>query len=312
MTAIVSGQPASESFRAIGTTATVVVTGRAALHPAVELLRADLAALDGACSRFRADSEIRAVERAAGRWVEVSPLLARCLDAALRVASLTAGLVDPTVATCMDAIGYDRDFDLLGAAGPTSTRAVPRPAPGWWRIGWEPARRRVLVPRGVRIDLGSTAKALAADLVVHRIAEVTRCGVLVNLGGDLAVAGPPPPGGWRVHVTDDHALPGAAGQVVTLGTGGLATSGTTRRRWQRLGTAAHHIVDPRTGRPAGGPWRTVSVAAGNCLDANAASTAAIVLGAAAHSWLTAHRLPARLVAQDGQVALTDGWPGELG
>jgi len=293
-------------FAAIGTTAVVLVTDAAVAATAEAMLRAALAALDQACSRFRSDSEIVALQRSAGSVVTVSPLLAEILDTALRAAELTDGLVDPTVGAAMAAIGYDRDFAALPADGPA---VVATPAPGWWRIGWNPMRREVLLPRGIALDVGATAKALAADRAAGRIAKALRCGVLVSLGGDLAVAGPVPPGGWRVGVGDDHTLPAAVGgHVVAIVSGGLATSGTARRRWRRAGALAHHIVDPRTGAPAAGGWRTVSVAAASCVDANSASTASVVLGAATPGWLAERGLPARLVADDGAVRTVSGWP----
>jgi thiamine biosynthesis lipoprotein len=133
--------------------------------------------------------------------------------------------------------------------------------------------------------------------------------VLVNLGGDIAVAGRPPPAGWTVRVADDHQAPAdAPGQSLTIHSGGLATSSTTVRRW---GRSSHHIIDPRTGRPAESRWRTVSVAAGNCVDANTASTAAIVKGDDAPAWLGARGMPARLVDRDGGVLTVAGWPEEL-
>jgi thiamine biosynthesis lipoprotein len=95
---------------------------------------------------------------------------------------------------------------------------------------------------------------------------------------------------------------------VRLDRGGLATSSIACRQWHRAGQALHHIIDPRTGRPAGGPWRTASVAAATCADANAASTAAIICGEAAPQWLDSQNIPARLVGHDGRVVLTDGWP----
>lgn len=298
---------AAASFPAIGTTATVVVTDRAVLREAAEVLREDLAALDRSCSRFRSGSEIRRLERTAGAVVEVGETLAVHIDAALRAAEATGGLVDPTVGRCLDALGYDRDFaEITDSDEPI----VPVPAPGWWRLGWDAARRRVLVPRGVRLDLGSTAKALAADLAALRIASRAGCGVLVGLGGDLAAAGPPPAGGWRVRVTDDHA--GGPGAIVTIESGGLATSGTARRRWRRGRLECHHLVDPRTGLPVVGPWRTVSVAAGSCVDANTAATAAFVLGSDGPDQLAAARLPARLVGMDGAVHAVAGWPTEEG
>jgi FAD:protein FMN transferase len=293
-------------FSAIGTTAALVVTDPAAASAAEAMLRADLAELDRVCSRFRADSEIRELERTAGSPVTVSPLLAEIVDTALRAAQLTDGIVDPTVGTAMAALGYDRDFAALNVDGPP---VVAVPAPGWWRISWDPRSREILLPHRISLDVGATAKALAADRAAARIAAKLRCGVLVNLGGDLAVAGPPPPRGWRVLIGDDHTHPDPdGGHGVAIASGALATSGTARRQWRRGGDLMHHILDPRTGAPAAGGWRTVSVAAASCVDANTASTASIVLGAAAPGWLTARGLPARLVTDAGDVHTVAGWP----
>lgn len=297
--------PAADSFPALGTTARVVVTDPGTLRTATASLHADLAALDRAASRFRADSEIRAVERAGGREVVVSDLLADALDAALRAAELTGGLVDPTVGTCLDALGYDRD---LADVTPWTGTGTPGPAPGWWRLGWDRSRRTLVVPRGVRVDLGATAKAFAADRAARRLAADLRCGVLVDLGGDLAAAGPAPDGGWRVAVGDDHrggAEPGDT--VVTVHSGGIATSGTAVRRWRHGLAHVHHLVDPCTGAPTTG-LRTVTVAAATCLEANTAATAAMVLGTGAPAWLTARALPARLTDDDGHVHVVAGWP----
>ncbi|MCE0768221.1 FAD:protein FMN transferase [Pseudonocardia kujensis] len=305
---VIVAPTAAESFPAIGTTATVVVTDRAALGEAVALLRADLASLDLTCSRFRPDSEIRRAERAAGGTVEVGELLAVHLDAALRAAVATDGLVDPTVGISLDSLGYDRDLaDVRDSDDPVR----PTPAPGWRRLGWQPEARLLTVPPDVRLDLGSTAKALAADDAAARIAEHTGAGVLVSLGGDLAVAGPAPVEGWQVRITDDHGAPGP-GPIVTVRSGGLATSGTARRRWRRGQLACHHVVDPRTGLPTAGPWRTVSVAAASSLAANTAATAALVRGPDATDWLAAAGLPARLVTAAGRVHTVGGWPAEVG
>jgi thiamine biosynthesis lipoprotein len=137
--------------------------------------------------------------------------------------------------------------------------------------------------------------------------------VLVSLGGDIAMAGAAPDGGWPVLVAEDHAAPlDGPGPVVRLNGGGLATSSTTVRRWRRGGAELHHIVDPATGLPAAGRWRTASVGAATCVDANAAATAAIVWGERAPAWLAERRLPARLVATDGAVVRVAGWPEDGG
>ena len=136
------------------------------------------------------------------------------------------------------------------------------------------------LPAGARLDLGATAKGLGSDRAAAAAYRVCgRGGILVSLGGDIAVTGQPPVGGWPVAVADSSDPGrGAPGQVVRLTAGALATSSVTGRRWQRDGRTVHHIVDPRTGWPAAGPWRTVSVAAASCAEANAAATAAIVAG----------------------------------
>ena len=167
------------------------------------------------------------------------------------------------------------------------------------------------VPRGVELDLGATAKALAADRAADSAASLAATGVLVNLGGDLAVAGDPPEGGWPVRVTDDHAAPfDAPGQTVSIVSGGMATSSTAVREWVNGRERLHHIFDPQTGSPAPVVWRTVSVAARSCVDANVASTASIVRGKSAPAWLESAGLPARLLAADGSVVRVGGWPEE--
>jgi thiamine biosynthesis lipoprotein len=304
---------ATADFAALGTTAQVVVTDRRSLPGAVALLRARLAELDLAASRFRPDSEISRLHRTAGTATEVTPLLLAALEVALAAAERTGGLVDPTVGHAVRRLGYDRDFAAIAADDPAPA-APGTPAPGWWRVRLDPASRRVVLPRGVSLDLGATAKAFAADRCAAEIARETGRGVLVNLGGDLAAAGDPPAGGWRIVVGDDHAATDPARDpTVTIHAGGLATSSTTRRTWRRAGRTLHHIVDPRTGDVPDAVWRTVSVAAASCVDANTAATAAIVLGAAAPAWLAERRLPARLVDPDGRVVTVAGWPvdGEL-
>ena len=307
--------PGRLELAALGTSALLLVTDPARLDRGAAVLRAELAEIDRACSRFRPDSEITKLHRAAGRPVTVSPLLAEAIDAALRAAELTGGLVDPTVGAAVRALGSDRDFAQVRAmqerrgAGNGLPEAPARPAPGWWRVHWDRDSREVLLPRGVTLDLGATAKALAADRAAHRAAEATGRGVLVGLGGDLGLAGTPPDGGWRVAVADDHrhAMHSPA-QTISVTSGGLATSSTVARAWRHRGRLRHHIVDPRTGDNPAPLWRTVSVAAGSCVDANIASTAAIVLGRAATDWLVRRGMPARLVTEDGQVVHTAGWP----
>jgi thiamine biosynthesis lipoprotein len=263
--------------------------------------------VDLACSRFRSDSELAGLNSSPEAAVHVSPLLARAVDVALRAARLTGGAVDPTVGTAVRLTGYDRDFSVLPNDG-APLRLEARRVPGWRSVEFDRARRLVRLPPGVEIDLGATAKALAADLAAEAAHVAAGCPVLVSLGGDVAVRGAPPEG-WRVQVGEDSGAPIADGEeVVAIQAGGLATSSTTVRRWRRGGVELHHIVDPWTGLPAAAPWRTVSVAARTCVDANTATTAAVVLGEGAIAWLEAARLPARLVDRTGAVRRVAGWP----
>lgn len=309
------GPPASRptvgirTFRAIGTTAVVAVTEADRVDEAAALLAEDLWALDLACSRFRADSELMRLERTGGgRPVAVSPLLFDALEVACVVAVQTAGTVDPTIGSALVELGYDRDFDQIESCGAT-VPARPRPAPGWWQIEMDPGPRTVTVPIGVHVDLGATAKALAADRSARRIAQVLDGGVLVNLGGDVAVSGPCPTGGWGVGIAPRCTVPtDSVGPVVPVFAGGLATSGTTARSWIRDGRTVHHIVDPWTGEEARPVWSYVSVMAPSCVEANAWSTAAVVWGDDAAGNLAGLGVTARLVDAHGAVAHVGRWP----
>jgi FAD:protein FMN transferase len=207
----------------------------------------------------------------------------------------------------MRAIGYDSDFHVL-----VGTDAQPVfqlvPASGWQSVAVDPEHSTVTLRQGTELDLGATAKAFAADRIARAVHERSGVGALISLGGDIAVAGAPPSEGWPIRVTDDHRRGDGEGQTVSIHEGGLATSSTTVRRWRAGEIEMHHIVDPATGAPALETWRTVTVAAASCVDANTAATAAIVRGDTAPAWLDALGLSSRLVQPDGTVVRTSGWP----
>jgi thiamine biosynthesis lipoprotein len=304
---ITESEPVSVTFPTLGTTATLLVTRGDQLAVARRVLESQLDEIDRACSRFRPDSDLTRVNEAEGRRVRVAPLLITAVEVALRAARITDGDVDPTVGQAMQLVGYDRDFDAVAPNGPPVQLQVAR-IPGWRTVEINRSTQTIRVPQGVMLDLGATAKALAADLSAQAVHDSVGGGVLVSLGGDLSIAGPAPTGGWCVRVTDDHAAPpDAPGETVALDTGGLATSSTTVRRWTRGDRTLHHIIDPATGSSTESCWRTVSVAAANCVDANIASTAAIVRGERAPRWLASLELPARLVRGDGRVIHVGGW-----
>jgi thiamine biosynthesis lipoprotein ApbE len=310
-----SPRPARASWQALGTSVELVVGEPAALAQARTIVERELEQIDLACSRFREDSELSRLNTHPGHALRVAPLLIEATEVALRAAELTDGDVDPTVGRALELAGYVRDWRLLDRHSPAvaepqrSVRASFRS--GWRTVEVNRGRATLRIPTGVKLDLGATAKAWAADRASRAVYDATSCGVLVGLGGDISTAGPAPTRGWRIHVTDDHHDgPKAPGQTISIAAGGLATSSTTVRRWTHEGHAMHHIIDPSTGAPARSVWRTVSVAAIDCADANIAATAAIVRGAEAPRWLAEMGLPARLVGREGEVHTVGDWPLE--
>ena len=295
------------SFRALGTTASVVVTAASRAEKAEQLLRLEVEAVDHACSRFRPDSELSSLHARAGRTVEVSPLLFEALEVAYSVAERTHGAVDPTVGRAVKVLGYDCDFEEIQSRVIRTADLVP--APGFRHLHLDRMQRTVRIPKDVRLDLGSSAKALLADRAAAHIAEQLGSGVLVSIGGDIAVAGEPPPEGWAIGIAVDSAAgPEDIDQAVAIRKGGLASSSTEVRTWEMGTSTVHHIVDPATGRSSNPYWRLVSAVGASCVDANALSTAAIVWGEQALARLRPYGHAVRLLRHDGKVFVVGGWP----
>jgi len=287
------------------TSARLVVTDPTQIGLAGTLADALLADVDRAASRFRADSELQLVAGLLHQGVEVSNTLADLVRQALASAALTDGDVDPTLGYALDAVGYDRDIRLIEDRG-VPVRAIVSRRPGWKSVSL--VGNRLRVPAHLALDLGATAKAIAADWTATVISAALGCGVLLSLGGDIATAGTAPAGGWQVRVQDAPADPAAT--ITLAGGSALATSSTQHRRWTMAGMVQHHILDPRTGRPVEPSWRSATVAATSCHRANTLSTAAIVRGEAALPWLRGLGVAARLVDATGRVTLLGGWPPE--
>lgn len=264
-----------------------------------------------AASRFRADGEIRHIST--GTDVAISPALTELLAAALDAAARTEGAVDPTVGTALRRLGYDRDIDEVRKRGPVAIPVSVGRRATWRDVHLDRQRHTVLVPKGVQLDLGATAKAWAADRAAALVADSLGIAVLVSLGGDIATAGRRAAGaGWDILVQDRPQDPAA---IIHLPDGlSVATSSSQQRTWRGTGMALHHILDPATGMPAERFWRSATVVAPDCVTANAWSTAALVRGGVAVRTLRDVGLPARLVAGDGRVRFVGGWPtaAELG
>ncbi len=296
----------ASSWRALGTYVELR-TAPDAVEDATALAADVLHEVDLACSRFRDDSDLMRANRGAGTPVEVSPVLLGAVRVALEAAAETDGLVDPLLGDLLSAAGYDRTFALVPADDPTPA-ALPVRGGSWNQV--ELTETTVTVPRGAALDLGATGKAFAADLVALSIADALDVPALVGVGGDLRVAAPDDTARDHLVVVGHSRADLDAGGPSTrvhLGSGGLATSSVSARRWRRGGRQWHHLVDPRTGLPTQGPLRTVTALGRTAAAANAATTASIVLGDAAHAWLVERRVAARLVGHDGSVTHTPAW-----
>ena len=215
--------------------------------------------------------------------------------------------MDPTIGNALVALGYDRTFPELPADVPAAAhpgRIVVTARPTWRSVHL--SGTVVTVPAGVLLDLGATAKAFAADRCARLVADTLDTGVMVALGGDIATAGPAPANDWQVLVQDGPSEP--ATQIAIPAGAAVATSSTRSRRWRSGGALHHHVLDPRTCRPANTVWRTVSAVAYSCVDANIVTTAALIRGQSAVPWIGSLRLPARLVTASGDVLRLGGWP----
>lgn len=292
----------------------VVTDDPHALPSARRLIDGELAQVELAASRFRPDSEICTLP--AGRRTRISATLTAILAAALEAARDTNGAVDPTLGHALEAIGYDRDAEdtrysrglqELGARHGISVDTVTA---GRWRgIELDVATQTVVLPRGVRLDLGATTKAWAADRCARVVADVLGIGVLVSLGGDIATAGPEGSAGsgaWEVLVQDRPTDPAA---LIAVPTGlAVATTSTGSPEWLAQGRELHHLLAPQGGLPVSREWHTATVVAPDCVTARTWSTAVLVEGTGAAEVLAERGYPVRLVAADGTVRLMGGWP----
>lgn len=303
-------QWAVQEWRVFGTGARLAVTDPDALTEATAMIDLELAEIDLAASRFREDSELMRINRSGGERTSVSELFAELLAVALTAAEETDGAVDPTLGVRLREVGYDRTFREIATDGP-AIRVTTRRDADWSMVELDQDQLTLRLPSWVELDLGATAKAYAADKAAAAATEATGAGVLLSLGGDIAVAGAAPKQGWPVLITEDSNDPlDTAGPVVMLHEGGLATSSTTARRWRRGDQIVHHLLNPWTGLPTDGPFRTVTVAAPTCVQANVAATATIVLGDTDPSWLANRGVAARVVMRDGTTRTLSGWPEE--
>lgn len=227
-------------------------------------------------SRFREDSELNALNASAGQPFRASPLLFDVVCDAVGWACVTDGLFDPTVIDALEAMGYDRPFDLLPA-----TRAAvaerPRTQAGRWRaIALDHDRETITLPRGVRIDLGGIGKGYSVDRAIGLLGPGANA--IVNASGDLYAAGDGPEGeGWYVGVQDPFDS-SADVALLNVNDRGVATSGSTKRHWTLADGRYHHLIDPRTGMSSESELATVTVVAPTATQADVLAKTAYLLG----------------------------------
>ncbi len=261
---------------------------------------------DASVNRFRPASEISQINDAQGGTFEVSPLLETALLSARRASEMSENLCDPTVLSALEALGYDRDYEQV-ARGNLQREAHRAPAPGPTSWSVDANTHTVHLDAGVRLDLGASAKALFADLVVSELSS--RGGALVEVGGDVSIRGVGPQGPWVVGVATSLAITGQEPRI-SMSDGGIATSSRVTRTWMVNNQRANHIIDPRTGECANGPYAVATVAAPDCVGANALATAALLWGEDAAFHIAEAGAAARLVRSDGQIEFVGGWTRE--
>jgi thiamine biosynthesis lipoprotein len=277
------------------------MVGPDAEHATTEAQRF-VAHLEAMWSRFLPESDVTRLNDSAGQPVAVAAETIDLLSDAVAWWEATEGLFDPTVLAALESAGYDRDRGT--GHGPITDGA---PAPGCRDIQIDAEAGTVRLPAGVRIDLGGIGKGRAVDLVAEQLAHLP--GGLIDLGGDLRVWGTAPEDdpGWPIAVED--LRDGTTVALLGLAEGAVATSSTLRRTWRDGERAAHHLIDPRLGRPAGGELVTVTVVAGIAAAAEVLAKAAIVTGTteAARALLDDHGVAALVVPTRGAPVSVGGF-----
>jgi thiamine biosynthesis lipoprotein len=292
------------NFQIWGLSGTLVTEHDDQINFAQERLWHWLNEFDEACNRFKKGSEISRVNARAGETVAISATLELALSAALLAREATQGLCDPSVLPALLALGYDVDYDELKSRDDT-TLADPVKGAGVNAFDLDRGEHTVTLTPGCQLDLGASAKALVADLIANDVAPTG--GVVVEVGGDVAVRGRGPQGLWAIGLSDSLELDGKEPRVA-IHDGGIATSSMTTRTWRASGQLVNHIVDPRTGSFAVGPYATATVSASSCVLANAFATASLLWGEDAAYHVAQAGWSGRFVRNDGSVEFVGGWP----
>jgi thiamine biosynthesis lipoprotein len=263
-------------FRAMGTDCHVIAVGGPP-HLEQEAV-ARVEDLEDRWSRFRPDSEVSRLNRAAGEPLAVSPETRLLVGRAREGWRLTGGGFDPLVLRAVIGAGYREDLDVLLAredpVGADLARGLDLLACTDIRVEGD----TVQLPAGSGFDPGGIGKGLAADLVAEGLVQRGAASALVSVGGDIRTAGAPPEDGWRIPV-EDPFLDGVTWFEHVVRGGALVTSTRLIRRWRRAGVEQHHIIDPVTGAPADSGVAAVVAAGDEAWWAEGVAKAALVRGA---------------------------------
>lgn len=246
-------------------------------------------------SRFRTDSDLSRLNTSNGHPMTVPPALWKVLTVALEKAEQSEGLVQPTMLAQLEAAGYDRSFDVLGLDNWAMSQH--KPVLDWRLIALNVRTHTVTLPHGMRLDLGGVAKGWSADRAAHWLAALGPA--LVDAGGDITVSGPMADGQpWPIAIANPFLSEESLGTLL-LSHGAVATSGRDYRRWMRGSVEQHHIIDPRTGRPARSDVLSATVIAPDGPTAEMAAKAALILGSQdGLKWLNDHPSFAGLLVLD--------------
>ena len=301
---------ARSQFRAMGTTVSLLLLEEQS-EEGTTLVQDLFDEWEQMLSRFLPESELSQLNRRAGAYVMVSPLLFNVMEEALEAARATRGLYDPTLLYQLQQMGYDRSFDTLDLQQPMNEQDA-HPGGDWRSIELDRYRQWIHLPEGVGVDFGGIAKGMVVDAALALLQKEGLTPALVNAGGDLSVAGTPPgESSWPIAIEGSEEHDNGSPWLVPLQYGSMATSGIARRHWQQGETLRHHLIDPRTGISAQNYMESVSVVAARCEQAEVAAKVAFLLGMERGSeFLHNHGLSGLLVQRDGTWKTVGSWPRE--
>lgn len=269
-----------DNFRAMNSEILLAADGEAA-SSGFELVHRYIEASEKRFTRFSPTSELTQVNQGAGRWTKVSTDMFALLETALACYTATKGLFDPTILPDLEQAGYTKSIDEIRISGgdPLVVAGSPADRAPFPSIELRRNDLSVLLPAGMRIDLGGIAKGWIAEQAAWQLAKFSPC-CAVSAGGDMFLIGTPPgEQSWEIGL-EDPLQPNLDLMTLAVESGAVATSSVVKRAWQQGNTPRHHLIDPRTGQPAITPWLSVTVMAPRAATAEVFAKALLIGGPA--------------------------------